>query len=323
MTVDDDPVRDVLAALSYYLGKHLPEHLADLTMLHHYRPGEAPGSYRMRVLKAGDGARAAALLALGRSLRERADDAGIALLIRGDTGWPGHADLGRVPCLWVRGNPDLHTALIRSVTVTGSRAASDEGRMLAAEIGLGLADAGLTVVTGLSAGIDAAAAAAAFDSTTPPVLVHPGGLDQPAGLTLRNLADRAASMSALISPFPPGCDRTSRRWDYRNLLLGMLSAVTVVIEASSTPRGILTARAATESGRLVCAVPGPVRSGLWSGCHQLIADGVAQLVTGPSAVLDALQGAAQRGNPAAVAAFSGLDTEANPGMQNAPAEPTP
>ena len=79
----------------------------------------------------------------------------------------------------------------------------------------------------------------------------------------------------------------------------------------------------TESGRLVCAVPGPVRSGLWSGCHQLIADGVAQLVTGPAAVPDALHGAAQRGNSAAVAAISGLDTEVSAGVRPTPAAPTP
>jgi DNA processing protein len=324
MTVADDPIRDVLAALSYYAGKSLPRYLADLASMNHYRPGKPEPGYRARLLQVvSEGERGAALMPLGHSLRERADEAGIGLLIRGDEGWPAYAALDRVPCLWVRGDRDLHTALVRSVTVTGSRAASDDGRMLGAEIGLGLADAGLTVVTGLSIGIDAAVAAAAFDSATPPVLVTPGGLDQPAGLSLRNLADRAVAGSVLVSPFPPGCDRTAPRWEYRERLLGMLSAATVLIEASSAPRGTMAARAARESGRLICAVPGPVRSGAWSGCHWLIANGDAQLVTGPLPVLDALRAAAQRGNPAAVAAVNGIDGADTRGSLLTPVEPAP
>jgi hypothetical protein len=93
MTIDDDPVRDVLAALSFYLGKSLPKQLATLDRLNQYRRHELPNSYRARVLqRVGTGEQAAALLTLGRSLRERADDANIALLIRGDDGWPAHAD---------------------------------------------------------------------------------------------------------------------------------------------------------------------------------------------------------------------------------------
>jgi DNA processing protein len=324
MMTDDDPVRDVAAALSYYAGKNFPEPLADLGTMHRYLAGEPASGYGARLLNAvGEGARAEALMKLGRSLRERAAEAGIVSLIRGDKGWPSHADLDRVPCLWVRGNPDLHTALIHSVTVTGSRAASDDGRMLGAEIGRGLAQAGLTVVTGLSIGIDAAVAAAAFDSVTPPVLVVPSGLDQPAGLSLRNLADRAADRSVLVSPFPPGCDRTAPRWDYRERLLGLLSAATVLIEASSAPRGTMAAHAAIGSGRLVCAAPGQVRGGAWSGCHRLIADGDAQLVTGAGPVLDALQTAAKRGNPAALAAFTPIDRPDTRGFLLAPAEPAP
>lgn len=320
MSVGDDPVRDVLAALSYYLSRPLPHHLADFDRLHHDRPGEQPGDYRARVLHAaGSGHRTSALRKLGRSLRERADDAHIALLIRGDTGWPTQADLSQVPCLWVRGNTDLHNTLTRSITVTGARAATDEGKFLAAQFASGLADAGLTIVTGLSIGIDTAAAAAAFDSPTAPVLVAAGGLDQHPGPELRNLAARAATNSSLVSPFPPGCDRIARRWDYRDTLLGRLSAAIVLIEAS-TSAGTATAHAASNSDRLVFAVPGSAAPASWPTCARLIADGVAQPVAGPAPVLAALRAAAERGSPAAVAAFSRIGSTINRGMRQSQAE---
>ena len=321
MTVDDGPVRDMLAALSFYAGRSLPQHLTDLARLHHYRPHETENGYRSRLLKAlGKGERAAALLTLGRSLRERADEAGIALLIRGDTGWPAYAHLGRVPCLWVRGNPDLLGALSAAVTVTGTRAATDEGRFLAAEIAGGLADAGMTVVAGLSVGIDATAAAAAFTSTTPPILVDAGGLDQPVGISLRNLADRTATTSTLVSLFPPGSGRSARRRDGRDWLLGLLSAATVVVEAPARPHGILAARAAVGAGRLLCAVPGPPGAGTWAGGRQLIADRAALPVTTSGSVLAALRDAAGQGRPAAVAAVNAKNT---PETHLNPAEPTP
>ncbi|MFF5291885.1 DNA-processing protein DprA [Paractinoplanes globisporus] len=321
MTVEDDPVHDVLAALSYYLSRPLPEPLADLERLHRDRPGESPSDYRARVLHAaGSGDRTSALRALGRSLRERADEARISLLIRGDAGWPAHVDLDQVPCLWVRGNPDLHTTLTHSVTVTGARAATDEGKFLAAQIGSDLADAGLTVVTGLSVGIDAAAAAAAFSCSTAPVLVAAGGLDQHPGPELRNLAGRAVKMSSLISPFPPGCDRITRRWNYRDTLLGRLSAATVLIEAS-TSAGTATAHAASTSGRLVFAVPGSGASAAWSSCAQLVADGIAQPVAGPAAVLAALRAAAGHGPVAMLGAFGEIASTGNSGMRQRPAEP--
>jgi len=275
-----------------------------------YRPAPAgEASYRAWALRAaGAGPRAAELRRLGRSLRQRAEEQSITLLIRGDRGWPTQTGINALPCLWVCGDPDVAALLGKAITITGAIACTDEGRQVTAELAGPLAAEGWTIVTGLSAGIDAAAAAAAFDTgVASPVLVSPAGLDQPADRALRNLAGRAVNRGALISPFPPGCRPSRSRWDFRDAMLGTLSAATVLVEASATSQALRAAWAAHNAGWLVLAVPGSVTTGTWAGCHQLIADGTAQLVTSASTVLDALRVAGDRGNPRAAAAIAGLD----------------
>jgi DNA processing protein len=257
---------------------------------------------------AGTGSRAAEFRRFGRSLRQRAEDHGIALLFRGDRGWPVQTGINALPCLWVRGDTDVAALLGRAITVTGARACTDEGRQATASVAGPLATQGLMIVTGLSPGIDAAAAAAAFDAgVAPPVLVSPAGLDHPPSRALTNLAARAVTRGALISPFPPGCEPTGSRWAFRDALLGTLGAATVLVEVAATSRAMRAAWSARNGGRLVLAVPGSATTGTWSGGRQLIADGVAQLVTNASTVLDALRVAAGRGNPGAAAAVAGFD----------------
>jgi len=275
-----------------------------------YRPAPAgEASYRAWALRAaGAGPRATELRRFGRSLRQRAEERGITLLIRGDRGWPTQTGITALPCLWVRGDPDVAALLRKTITITGGRACTDEGRQVTAELAGPLAAHGWTIATGLSLGIDAAVAAAAIDTGTAPlVLVSPAGLDQPAGRALRNLADRAVNRGAVISAFPPGCKPTSSRWALRDALLGTLGAATVLVEVSATSRALRAAWAAHDAGWLVLAVPGSLTTGTWAGCHQLIADRTGQLVTSASTVLDALRVAADRGNPAAAAAVDGLD----------------
>ena len=304
----DDDLRDVLAAMSYYVGRPRPARPTNVPPLHRPAPADA-ASYRAWMLRAaGTGPRAAELRRLGRSLRQRAADHDITLLIRGDRGWPTHTGINALPCLWVRGDPHVAALLGKAITITGGRACTDEGRQVTAELAGRLAAAGLTIATGLSPGIDATTAVAAFDTTVaPPVLVSPAGLDQPAGRALRTLAERVVNHGALISPFPPGCAPTPSRWALRDALLGTLGAATLLIEVSATSRALRAAWAAHDAGWLVLAVPGSVTTGTWAGCHQLIADRTAQLVTSASTVLDALRVAADRGNLSAAAAVAGLD----------------
>jgi DNA processing protein len=304
----DVDLRDVLAAMSYYVGRPRSARPTDVPPMSRPAPaGDA--SYRAWALRAaGTGPRAVELRRFGRSLRQRAEDQGITLLIRGDQGWPTQTGINALPCLWVRGNPDVAALLGKAITITGATACTDEGRQVTAKLAGTLAAQGLTIATGLSAGIDAAAAATAFDTgVAPPVLVSPAGLDQPAGRALTNLADRAVTRGALISPFPPGRGPTNSRRAFRDALLGTLGAATVLVEVSATSQVLRAAWAAHDAGWLLLAVPGSVTTGTWAGCHQLIADRTAQLVTSASTVLDALRVAADHGNSSAADALAGLD----------------
>jgi DNA processing protein len=308
MPADDDDTRDVLAGLSFYTGR------SSSGLLRSFLPrrndaGAAGGPHRTRPQHIGDvGGGAAQLRRLGRSLRERADEQGITQLTRDDPGWPSDKDID-APCLWVRGDVNLTSRLARAVTITGTRASSDDGHAAAAALAGSLAATGLTIVTGLSAGIAAAAAATAFDTPTPPLLVAPAGLDQPSHPVLSPLAQRATATSALISAFPPGCPPSTGRWNYRFALLGQLSAATVLVEVPSASRALLTASAALELGRLVCVAPGPNAHGTWSGGHRLVIEGVARPVATAADVLACLRDAAQSGNAAAAAVFVAANGE--------------
>lgn len=131
---DDDDLRDVLAAVSYYVGRPRPAHLPDVPPMYSPAPAyEAP--YQAWVQRAaGTGSRAVEFRRFGRLLRQRAEDHGIALLTRGDHGWPAHTGIHALPCLWVRGNPDVAALLGTAITTTGARAGTDEGRHVTAEM---------------------------------------------------------------------------------------------------------------------------------------------------------------------------------------------
>jgi DNA processing protein len=307
MPAEDDDARDVLAGLSFYTGRSSSGLLR--SFLPRRNDADGGGSHRPRPRDIGDvGGGVAQLRRLGRSLRERADEQGITLLTRDDPGWPSGTDIA-APCLWVRGDVNLTSRLARAVTITGTRASSDDGHAITAALAGSLAAAGLTIVTGLSAGIDAAAAAAAFDTPTPPLLVAPAGLDQPSHPVLSPLAQRATATSALISAFPPGCPPSTGRWNYRFALLGQLSAATVLVEVPSASRALLTAGAAVDSERLVCVAPGPNAKGTWSGGHRLVIEGVGRPVATGADVLACLRDAARRGNAAAAAVFVAANGE--------------
>jgi DNA processing protein len=301
---DDDDLRDVLAAVSYYVRRPQPARMREVLPPHRAAcPQE--NAFPAWVLRAlGSGPRAVELRRFGRSLRRRADDHGIALLIRGDHGWPTQAAVRALPCLWVRGDTDLAARLAQAVTITGARACTKPGRQATAGVVGPLAAAGWTVVTGLSPGIDAVAAAAAFAARrVPPILVSPAGLDHPAGATLQKLAEQAELRSALISPFPPGCEPNRRRWAFRDALLGTLGAASILLEAAATSGALRTARAARNAGRPAFAVTGPAAS-TWAGCRALIDDGIVHPVTSAAAVLNALRLAAAQRNPDPAAAAS-------------------
>ncbi|MDR2378414.1 MAG: DNA-processing protein DprA [Bifidobacteriaceae bacterium] len=213
------------------------------------------------------------------------------LMTPADPGWPdGLADLGsEAPfCLWVRADQapaeGLGEALRPAAAVVGSRAATAYGEMVTGAIASDLAGRGVAIISGGAFGIDAAAHRAALAEGGFTVAVMAGGVDRlyPAGN--QRLLEAVVRQGAVISELPPGAAPRRERFLARNRLIAALAQVTVVTEAGWRSGAQRTAAVAAQLLRPVAAVPGPVSSASSAGCHKLIRQGLATLVTGADEV---------------------------------------
>jgi DNA processing protein len=249
-------------------------------------------------LRAGDPPAAVLLqLSRGSSVRSSAAD-GAAALTRGAArgvsalGWndPAYpaalAAISDPPfVLWIRGRPD---ALARpAVALVGSRAASEQALAVARRLGSDLAEAGLTIVSGLARGVDQAAHQGALDAGGVTVAVLGSGADIVYPREHAQLARTIERTGALVSELVPGTPPLARFFPRRNRIISGLSRAVVVVEAGEKSGSLITARAALEQGRDVLAVPGPVLGGRNRGAHALLRDG-ARIVETAADVLEEL-----------------------------------
>lgn len=237
-----------------------------------------------------------------RELDAEADLAAIERLGGGfltpdDPQWPaGLNDLEAPPFgLWYRGNMTHGVpAPAQSAAVIGSRDSTAYGASVAGEIAHGLAQRGTCVIAGLGYGIDAQAhrsALAGHQGNGPATIaVMAGGLDRdyPAGNADVAAAIRETGLT--LSELPPGSAPTRYRFLMRNRIIAALSGVTVVVEARWRSGALNTAHHAENLGRRVGAVPGSVHSANSAGCHRLLQEGSAVLVTGAADVAELLAG---------------------------------
>lgn len=255
---------------------------------------------------------------------------GARLIGRADREWPADAvdafegalargvrGAGPPVALYMRGGT-LSDLPGKGVTIVGSRASSGYGQRVAGEMSHELACRGFTVISGAALGIDSAAHRAALVAAGSGRSVSPGpagsastsvrpstvavlacGIDRAYPESNRALLDAIAEQGAVVSEYPPGTTPARHRFLVRNRLIAAFGAGTVVVEAGRRSGTLSTAAAAEQLGRLVMAVPGPVTSAMSVGCHLLLADRFAQLVTDVDDVLAAL---GRVGAPAWVAA---------------------
>ncbi|WP_426566487.1 DNA-processing protein DprA [Angustibacter sp. McL0619] len=221
-----------------------------------------------------------------RDLRALASLGG-RVLVPGDAEWPtGLNQLAAPPpCLWVRGPVELADLARRSVSVVGARASTAYGEHVAGELSSGLAGRGFAVVSGLAYGIDGTAHRAALGSGTS-VAVVAGGVDRAYPRGHDALMAELVRSGAVVSEVPPGSAPTRSRFLQRNRLIAAMTSGTVVVEAAVRSGALSTARAAATLGRPVGAVPGPVTSSSSAGCHALVREGRAVLVTDAAEVAD-------------------------------------
>lgn len=191
--------------------------------------------------------------------------------------------------LYVRGRP-LADLPFGALSIVGSRANTAYGQRVAADIAMGAADAGFTVISGAAFGIDTVAhrSALACPGQLPTIAVLACGIDRAYPVANTALIDRIAQVGSVISEYPPGFSPARHRFLVRNRLIAALSSGTVVVEAGRRSGTLSTAGAASALGRVLMAVPGPVTSALSVGCHLLLSGGSAVLVTGAQDVLASL-----------------------------------
>ncbi|MEN1972826.1 DNA-processing protein DprA [Luteimonas sp. MJ204] len=262
---------------------------------HHGSPRAALGAGRTAWRAAGlDTAQQGALCARGGGQdllqRQRWLDAGSGRRLIGvqDPDYPPLLRrLDTAPlALWVVGDANLlwHPA----VAVVGSRAASAGGLRNAYDFARAFATAGLSVCSGMAAGIDTAAHEGALAAPAGRTVAVLGtAIDQPYPRRNAGLYQDIARAGAVVSELPPGSAYGRGAFPSRNRILMGLSLGVVVVEAALRSGAAITARLAGEAGREVFAIPGSIHNPKARGCHRLIRDGAA-LVESPAEVAQAL-----------------------------------
>ncbi len=192
------------------------------------------------------------------------------------------------PILYCRGDIALpNRSGPMTAALVGSRRATPQGCDNARHFARVLGNAGVNVVSGLAAGIDAAAHEGALDTAGGTCAVVGTGMDIVYPPRHHTLAERIAQRGLLMSAFPIGTPPRPDHFPRRNRLIAALARCTLVVEATTRSGSLITARLAGELGRDVLAVPGSIHAPQSDGCHRLIRDG-ATLAASPDDVLEAL-----------------------------------
>ena len=169
--------------------------------------------------------------------------------------------------------------------IVGSRHGTPQGLATAREFAHALGAAGLTIVSGLALGIDAAAHEGALGTAGSTLAVVGTGLDRIYPARNRDLATRIARDGGILSEYLPGTPARKENFPRRNRLISGLARGVLVVEATLSSGSLITARLAGEQGREVFAIPGSIHSPFSKGCHKLIREG-AKLVETAQDVLD-------------------------------------
>lgn len=210
----------------------------------------------------------------------------------GDTGYPPALlnledpplmlfAMGRIPAQWPA-----------AIAVVGSRNPTPQGKSNAHQFAASLAQAGLTVVSGLALGVDGAAHEGALEGASreqlATIAVVGTGLDLVYPRQHEALAQRIAERGLVVSEYPLRTPPLPANFPRRNRIIAGLSEGTLVVEAALQSGSLITARLAAEQGKEVFAIPGSIHSTQSRGCHALLRQG-AKLVESAQDVLEELR----------------------------------
>jgi DNA processing protein len=203
-----------------------------------------------------------------------------------DEDWPIQVnDLAAPPIgLIIKGN--ISALQQRSLAIVGTRNPTSYGARIAGDFAAGFADREWAIVSGGAYGIDSYAHKGALIAEGVTVAVIASGIDinYPAGNT--RLFAEICESGVMVTESMPGQRALPHRFLTRNRLIAAISKATLVVEAAFRSGSLRTARDAAEMFRPVMAIPGPINSPTSEGCHRLIGERAAEIVT---SVADAVE----------------------------------
>lgn len=174
-----------------------------------------------------------------------------------------------------------------SIAFVGSRKCTDYGRWACKSLVQGVADAGVTTVSGLAYGIDAICHKSTLEIGKRTVGIIGCGIDKIYPKQNRALYEQMEEKGLILSEFPLGTEPISYNFPRRNRIISGISLATVVIEAKEKSGTMITTRCALDQGREVFAVPGNINSIYSKGTNILIQEG-SKLITSADDILEEL-----------------------------------
>jgi len=219
-------------------------------------------------------------------IQESIAKSGAIFLTPNSPEWPNSLDdLSQIPIgLIVKG--DLSVLSEKSLAIVGTRNPTPYGVRVAGDFAAGFVDREWNIVSGGAYGIDSAAHKGALIAEGRTVAVLAAGIDvaYPAGNA--RLFAEISENGALVSEVIPGAHAIPSRFLTRNRIIAALSQATLVVEAAFRSGSLRTARDAAELLRPVMAIPGPISAPTSEGCHRLIGERAAEIVTSISDAIE-------------------------------------
>ena len=200
--------------------------------------------------------------------------------------WPKSVDDLAVPPIALIVKGDCTILSERSLAIVGTRNPTPYGIRIAGDFAAGFVDRDWLIISGGAYGVDTAAHRGALVAEGRTIAVIASGIDiqYPAGNS--RLFDEICENGAIVSEVMPGTIAMPHRFLTRNRLIAAMSVSTLVVEAAFRSGSLRTARDAAELMKPVMAIPGPINSPSSEGCHRLIGERAAELVT---SVADAVE----------------------------------
>jgi len=201
------------------------------------------------------------------------------LLIPEDSGWTQSLNDLETPPIAIIVKGDASVLTQQSLAIVGTRNPTPYGIRAAQEFAAGFVDREWSIVSGGAYGIDSAAHKGALIAEGATIAVTASGLDSTYPAGNQRLFDEIIENGAIVTEYLPGSIARPHRFLVRNRLIAALSKGTLVVEAAFRSGSLRTARDAADLMRPVMAIPGPITAPTSEGCHRLIGERSAEIVT--------------------------------------------